>query len=110
MKTPPCKITVVKRYLNKELIGAFIEESHRDIDRCDMFEDGQEFVLSDPWRMPEGFCPWAWADIRKDIMFVVCGGVMPGMKDQNVLISGCSDWFRPVIFKIERLEGNEESA
>jgi uncharacterized repeat protein (TIGR04076 family) len=35
---------------------------------------------------------------------VLGGGRFPGMKDSGVAIAGCSDWFRPVIFKVERLD------
>ena len=54
--------------------------------------------------MPEGFCAWAWADIRKDILTVVIGGNMPGLRQPGTIITGCTDWFRPVIFKVERVE------
>jgi uncharacterized repeat protein (TIGR04076 family) len=29
---------------------------------------------------------------------------MPGMKQRGTLIVGCTDWFRPVIFKVERID------
>ena len=59
---------------------------------------GQEFVIDHPFVMPENFCPWAWADIRKDILTVAAGGDLPWMKQRGLLISGCTDWIRPVIF------------
>jgi len=54
--------------------------------------------------MPEDFCPWAWADIRGDLMMIVTGGDPPWIKQRNTTITGCTDWFRPVIFRIERIE------
>lgn len=74
---------------------------------CEVFQDNQEFILegdaafSQP---PKDFCAWAWADIRKDILTVALGGDISGMKFQGMIIAGCTDWFRPVIFKIERIE------
>lgn len=29
---------------------------------------------------------------------------MPGIKQRGTVITGCTDWFRPVIFKVERIE------
>jgi uncharacterized repeat protein (TIGR04076 family) len=54
--------------------------------------------------MPEGFCAWAWADIRADILTVIAGGSPPWLKQPGIQITGCTDWFRPVIFKMERME------
>jgi uncharacterized repeat protein (TIGR04076 family) len=100
---PKCKITVLKRILNKDLIDEFLEnpESHPGV--CEYLTEGQEFIVDKPWEPPEGFCAWAWADIRKDILTASGNGKMIGMKKPGVIISGCSDWFRPVIFKIEKL-------
>ncbi len=103
---PLCKITVVKRTLNQDLIDEYIEEQLRDIKACDVFKDGQEIIIyyNNLWKVPDGFCHWAWADIRHDIKAIASGANIPGMRDEGTLITGCSDWFRPVIFKIERLE------
>ena len=54
--------------------------------------------------MPEGFYDWAWADIRNDINLIASGGNILGMNKQGRAISSCSDRFRPVYFKIERIE------
>jgi uncharacterized repeat protein (TIGR04076 family) len=29
---------------------------------------------------------------------------MPGFRRRGTVITGCTDWFRPVIFKVERTE------
>ena len=29
---------------------------------------------------------------------------MPGMKQRGTLITGCTDWLRPVIFKVEKMD------
>ena len=103
---PKCKITVIKRTLNEDLIKKYLVEDYQDIKKCESFKDNQEIVI-DPnlGSAPEGFCNWAWADIRKDINLIASGGNAFGMKQKGTLITACSDWFRPVYFKIERLSG-----
>jgi uncharacterized repeat protein (TIGR04076 family) len=98
-----CKITVLKRMLNQDLAQEYLETEGK-WGACEQFSDGQEFVLEDPYRMPEGFCLWAWADIRGDVMTIVTGGDPPWIKQHGVSIAGCTDWFRPVIFKVERID------
>ena len=86
------KITVLKTTVQKEL------EQYRggEITACDRFQEGQEFVVEVPWYPPEGFCDWAWADIRTYIHIVHAGGM-----EQTVAC--CTDGFRPVFFKLERM-------
>jgi uncharacterized repeat protein (TIGR04076 family) len=101
-----CRITVLKRTVNEDLIEEYLEEEHKDRGPCEFFKEGQKFII-DPWVVPEEFCAccsWAWADIRKDILTVAIGGNMPGIRPRGTLITGCRDWFRPVIFKVERIE------
>ncbi|MFW9916612.1 MAG: TIGR04076 family protein [Candidatus Thorarchaeota archaeon] len=101
-----CKITVLKRTTNQDLIDEYLEDKYRNFGPCDRFQDNQEFIIDGEAAMaqpPENFCVWAWADIRKDILTIAVGGNMPGLKQKGTIISGCTDWFRPVIFKIERL-------
>ena len=103
---PKCKITVLKRTINQDLIDEHLEDSYKDIGLCECFEEGQEFVI-DPAVPPKEFyarCPWAWADIRRDILTVAYGGDLPGMKQRGTIVTGCTDWFRPVIFRVERLD------
>jgi uncharacterized repeat protein (TIGR04076 family) len=103
---PKCKITVLKRTVNQDLIDEYLEDAYKNHGVCECFHDGQEFVI-DPSTLPEEFsssCPWAWADIRQDIMSVASGGNMPGIKPKGTVITGCRDWFRPVYFKVERME------
>lgn len=108
-KEPKCRITVLKRTLNRDLLEEFLAEEYKGLSACDRLSDGQEFLLEGFEQLasvPEGFCAWAWADIRQDILRVASGGDMPGLKQVGVAIAGCTDWFRPVIFKIERIEGD----
>jgi uncharacterized repeat protein (TIGR04076 family) len=90
-----CKITVVRRAVHQDLADEHVP-GHQ-VQPCDQFEDGQEFVLSEPWYLPEGFCPWAWADIRSFIMANFHGGELP-------LVGCCTDGLRPVHFKFEKIE------
>ena len=88
-----CKITVLKRTLNTDWSKEF-----RNIEgaKCEVFTDGQEFIIESPWSAPKGFCHWAWADIRTFIHLVQEGKF-------ETFVSCCTDGFRPVFFKIERI-------
>jgi len=101
---PKCKITVLKRTINQDLIDEYLDDPYKDFGLCECFSDGQEFIIESPSVVPEDFCAWAWADIRRDILTVVVGGDMPGMRLRGTVITGCTDWFRPVIFKVERMD------
>jgi uncharacterized repeat protein (TIGR04076 family) len=103
---PKCKISVLKRTLNQDLIDDYLEDAYKDTGLCECFEEGEGFVI-DPSTVPEEFlarCAWAWADIRQDIMAVAMGANMPGIRQPGTVITGCTDWLRPVIFKVERME------
>jgi len=89
---PVCRITVVRRAVHQDLADQHLPG--RKVTACDLFKDGQEFVLTQPWQPPQGFCPWAWADIRTYVMANVRGGSLP-------LVACCTDGVRPVHFKIE---------
>lgn len=105
---PKCRITVLKRTVNQDLIDEYLDEEYQEHGACECFQEGQEFLV-DPSTIPEEFCaccPWAWADIRQDIMMVACGANIPGIKETGTAITGCRDWFRPVIFKVERTQND----
>ncbi len=100
-----CRITVLKRTFNKELVDEYVEKSRRlTIGPCELFHDGQEFVTDVISGMPEGFCSWAWNDIYKSLVGFFTGGDF-GMwyERKDVRIACCTDGTRPVIFKIEKL-------
>lgn len=98
-----CKITVLKRTVNRDLIDEYLADPSK-MGACNLLRDGQTFLIANLFRMPEGFCEWAWADLRPHIMTLAAGGDLPFIKPRGTLIAGCTDWFRPVIFKIERIE------
>ena len=70
---------------------------------CDRFETGQEFLLENI-DCPPGFCNWAFADIQRDITHLFFRGNYPWVKDKGATLACCTDGFRPVIFKIERID------
>jgi len=103
-------ITVLKRTANVDLIEAYAGDAVREKrlvePLCDQLDEGQVFHLSDPSEMPEGFCPWAWSDLHKEILAIAGGGdFRPWIAEEGVAIACCTDAFRPVCFKIEREEG-----
>ena len=91
------KITVIKKIFNEE----FIAECAANPDKwteCTHFKIGDSFItdLEQPWGMPEGFCGWAWADIQRTVYGMARGG-------QDVFLTCCTDGYRPVIFKLEKV-------
>ena len=96
------RITVLKRMVNRDLIQEYLGEDN-EMGPCGLFEDGQEFIQED-WRPPDGFCPWAWADIHKEIILVRRGGSQGGQMQEGTAIACCTDGFKPVVFRIERIE------
>ena len=91
------KITVMKKTYNPELVEEYTVDPSK-WSPCQHFEVGDEFItdLDSPWTMPEGFCGWAWADIQRTVYGMARGG-------QKVFITCCTDGYRPVMFKLERL-------
>jgi uncharacterized repeat protein (TIGR04076 family) len=94
------KITVVRKLSNKDLIDKYGENVEP---QCGLFKVGEEFIVKN-LQMPEGFCSWAWADIQRDVIVLALGGDIPWVKEKGVTFSSCTDGFRPVIFKLERIK------
>ena len=91
-------IAVVKRLFHDRLV--------RDVgagpwEPCTRLRVGQTFTSTGA-NIPEGFCSWAWADIQKYVLTLARGGNFRGVKP-GTFISCCTDGFRPVIFKIQRI-------
>lgn len=87
------KITVLRRGFEKE----FVEQLKTGPKGpCTRLSDGQEFTITSIWSPPEKFCDWAWADIRTYVPMVLGQG--------NQIAVCCTDGFRPVFFKLERVE------
>ncbi len=87
------KLTVLRRGFEKEFADRFRNGQGAP---CPKFKDGQEFTITSQWAMPAGFCEWAWGDIRTYIHDVFATGA--------TTVGCCTDGFRPVFFKIERLD------
>ena len=105
MSTKPfkCKITVLKVTINQDLVEEYLDVGD-DYGACTRFQVGQEFVVEHPFQAPDDFCLWAWADIRKEILALSVGADKPWLKQRGVEIVGCTDWYRPVYFKIEAIK------
>ena len=93
-KRYPCKITVLKRIVFNDLYEKY-RKGEGSV--CPQFKEEQEFIAKTPWEPPKDFCVWAWADIRSYIHGVCYG-------NSNKVIVCCTDGFRPVIFKLERID------
>ncbi len=100
------RITVLKRALHADLAKA---HAGSPIVPCGVFTDGQTFVATG-FNMPEGFCAWAWNDISRMVIALQSGGSFDRgafrnwMKDDRSAIACCTDGFRPVTFKLDRVE------
>ncbi len=100
---PQVRITVVKR-LDRDEILADVDPgcSCRGETQCDRFKDGQTF-LAEYTRMPDGFCPGAWADLFRYVVGLQAGADYPWMNEPGTVLACCNDGFRPVIFRLERV-------
>jgi uncharacterized repeat protein (TIGR04076 family) len=94
------RITVLRKMCNVDL---FDEYGQNLTPECDLVPDNAVFISQD-YYMPEGFCPWAWADIHREVIALAMGANYPWSKQEGVVIACCTDGLRPVIFKLERLE------
>lgn len=97
------KITVVKKLNNKDIFGDNPPAESNADPVCAAVETGQEFISEG--NCPDGFCSWAFADIHRDITHLRLGGDYPWMREKGTILSCCTDGVRPVIFKLERIEG-----
>jgi len=97
------KITVLKKTDSKQIFGDN-PPMGQAIDACSVFKEGQEFIVNEDGKMPEGFCHWAWNDIYKVVTALKHDGDFPWMKEKGTSVSCCTDGFRPVIFEIRRIK------
>lgn len=96
------RITVLKKHFHAEFVEKYAANPE-GWSECETLEVGQEFVTARdaPWQMPKGFCGWAWADIQKLVYGMARGG-------QDVFVTCCTDGYRPVVFKLEKLDTEAE--
>ncbi len=98
------KITVVKKRTCRDMFGDNPPVECR-APECDKLELGQEFIVGDITETPPGFCASAFTDMHRHIVHVSLGADCPWMKDKGVALLSCTDGRRPVIFKLERIDG-----
>jgi uncharacterized repeat protein (TIGR04076 family) len=89
-----CKITVLYTAFNEDLYKQY---PYGVASACGRLVEGQVFITENRWDPPEGFCHWAWSDLRPMIHSIHAGHSAP-------MISCCTDGLRPVTFKLERIE------
>ena len=97
------KITVLKRLDPKDLFETYPVAEQEWFVPCSVHEDGQEILVDENLRMPEGFCPSAWQTIYPNVRTLGFGGNLPYFDEEGVAVTCCADGMRPVLFKIERI-------
>ena len=97
------KITVLKRLHPSDIFDTLPATPVKDVGACELFNDGQEFIVEENLKMPEGFCSSAWHTIYCSVRVLAFGGNMPWIQEKGVEINCCHDGLRPVIFKLERI-------
>jgi uncharacterized repeat protein (TIGR04076 family) len=104
-----CKITVLRKTHHPDLAEQYT--LHNKL-LCDALAEGQEFIVTNMAKSPEGFCAWAWLDIQRWVQAIMLGGDFSQhtgwMKEGGTWITCCTDGIRPVIFKLERLDETNE--
>ena len=101
MSPSKVRITVVKVFEPKDVIGKdFIKSDGKPISKC-FLEEGQEFLVKDDGGMPDGFCHHAWFGIYKNVNILRYGGSFPNWTGEDVIYTPCPDGIRPVCFKVE---------
>jgi len=110
MARTKARITVIKKMANmrtRELHAAGFDPANPRTTPCRFLEDGQSWVVDS--QAPPDFCHWAWADIHADLVMIQCGGNPGYIRQSNTMISCCCDGFNPVVFKIERLDDEDDA-
>ncbi|MBN2547171.1 MAG: TIGR04076 family protein [Spirochaetes bacterium] len=98
-----CRITVIKKIINKDLLKEYGNQEYENLDECPYFRVGDQFIVEGHNKVPDGFCAWAWSDIQKDVTTILFNGTFPWTKEKGIGITCCTDGFMPVIFKVEKV-------
>jgi len=95
------RVTVIKKAFHQDIIDRYLPHLRGEAEICPMFEEGQTFEIEGPFgTKPDGFCDWAWSDIRKVVALTMMGAnPTPGTE-----FTCCSDGLRPVTFRIQRID------
>jgi uncharacterized repeat protein (TIGR04076 family) len=97
------KITVLRRFKPSEVFDKSPVTPSGPLGACEVNKDGQEFMVEENGRMPDGFCTSAWNAIFPSVRVLSFGGNAPWYKEKGVAIECCTDGLRPVVFKLERV-------
>ena len=103
-------ITVLKRTFHPDLVAQEIADPgfRSTFEPCSIHQEEQTFLVEGWPTQPEGFCPRAWADIRHEVEMVMHGATPLWIAPEGKTVTCCNDGLRPVIFRIERIEGEED--
>lgn len=71
------KISVLKRFSPSEVFEKSPVTPVNPLEACGLFKGGQEFVVGEDGRMPEGFCSSAWQSIYCNVKTLSFGGNLP---------------------------------
>jgi uncharacterized repeat protein (TIGR04076 family) len=94
-------IRVLRCHHNQDFVQ---EYGNPKVAACPSLKEGQGFVVKNGQR-PEGFCDWAWQDLRAPILTLAMGGSFkPWLQDDATYIGCCTDGLRPVVFELRRVE------
>ena len=97
------RITVLRRFSPSEVFEKSPVTPVGALGACGVFRDGQEFIVEENGRMPEGFCTSAWNAIYPSVRVLSFGGNPPWHREKGVSVDCCTDGLRPVVFKLERI-------
>lgn len=98
------RITVLKTTFHPELADKYLTEG-RAVGPCPLLKEGDQFIYQGEAVMPEGFCPWAWIDVYRNVSGAALGSdTTPWVNQAGRTVECCTDGIRPVIFEIQRLE------
>ena len=103
MAVPRVKITVVRLVDMRDLGG---QEQMGAVDDfppvCPYYKVGDEFIVEQT-EPPAGFCVSAFHDIYRYVFALRTGGNFSWMAKEGEALACCTDAYRPVVFKIERM-------
>jgi uncharacterized repeat protein (TIGR04076 family) len=100
------KITILRRFEPTEVFAKSpvkLSAQFSPLGACERYKDGQEYVIQEDMKMPEGFCTSAWVTLYPTIRMLGFGGNPPWWEEKGVSVNCCTDGLRPVIFKLERI-------
>ena len=104
-----CKISAVKFTRQDDLIKEY-GVNPDNFGPCPRANPGQEWILQGHGK-PDGFCDEAWRAIHHYVFAIVHdgGGKLffsdNWVRKPNIAIVSCNDGLRPVIFKVEAIDG-----